>query len=62
MSRIARALRHPEPMEPRLADKLARKPRMVAAIALANKMARQIRAMLTRDEAQRAPAAMTAVA
>jgi len=33
-----------------LADKLARKPRMVAAIALANKMARQIWAMVTKNE------------
>ena len=60
MSRIASARRHPRSMEPWLRDKLERKPRMVAAIALANKMARQIWAMLTRGEAYRAPAAMTA--
>ena len=62
MSRIAGARRHPGPMEPWLRDKIERKPRMVAAIALANKMARQIWAMLTRGEAYRAPAAMTAAA
>ena len=33
MSQIASARRHPRPVEPWLADKLARKPRMVAAIA-----------------------------
>ena len=60
MSRIASARRHPRPVGPWLQDKLERKPRMVAAIALANKMARQIWAMLTRGEAYRAPAAMTA--
>ena len=62
MSRIASSRRHPGPMEPWLRDKLERKPRMVAAIALANKMARQIWAMLTRGEAYKAPAAMTAAA
>ena len=62
MSRIASARRHPGSMQPWLRDKLERKPRMVAAIALANKMARQIWAMLTRGEAYRAPAAMTAAA
>ena len=36
---------------------LARKPRMVLAIALANKMARAIWAMLTRGEDYRVPAA-----
>jgi transposase len=36
---------------------LARKPRMLVAIALANKMARSIWAMLTKDEDYRAPAA-----
>lgn len=37
---------------------LARKPRMVAAIALANKMARALWAMLTKQEDYRNPAAM----
>jgi len=36
---------------------LARKPKMLVAIALANKMARQIWAMLTKNEAYRDPAA-----
>jgi len=40
-----------------LADMLGRKPRMLVAVALANKMARQIWAMLTRGEDYRVPAA-----
>jgi transposase len=36
---------------------LARKPKMLVAIALANKMARQIWAMLTKNEVYRDPAA-----
>jgi len=40
---------------------LARKPRMLGAIALANKLARQIWAMLTKNEDYRDPA-MTVVA
>ena len=44
-----------------LAAMLGRKPRMLVAIALANKMARQIWAMLTRNESYRDPTlAMTA--
>lgn len=39
-----------------LAQMLARKPRMLVAIALANKMARTIWAMLTRKEDYRNPA------
>ena len=39
---------------------LARKPRMLVAIALANKMARAIWAMLTRGEDYRAPALVSA--
>ncbi|MEP3332223.1 MAG: IS110 family transposase, partial [Sedimentitalea sp.] len=38
---------------------LARKPRMVVAIALANKMARMIWAMLTKGEVYRDPMAET---
>ncbi|MEM7671612.1 MAG: IS110 family transposase [Pseudomonadota bacterium] len=67
MSRIASLRRHPSgavqgvtdrtgSADAWLADKLARKPRMVAAIALANKMARQLWAMLLRNEAYRTPA------
>jgi len=36
---------------------LARKPRMLVAVALANKMARSIWTMLTKGEDYRAPAA-----
>jgi len=43
-----------------LARMLARKPRMLVAIALANKMARMIWAMLTRQEDYRTPATVTA--
>ena len=44
-----------------LARMQARKPRMLVAIALANKMARAIWAMLTKQEDYRTPAAATAV-
>lgn len=40
-----------------LARMLARKPRMLVAIALANKMARGLRAMVTEGEDYRNPAA-----
>ena len=43
-----------------LARMLARKPRMLVAIALANKMARQIWAMLTKKEDYRDPASVAA--
>jgi transposase len=43
-----------------LASRLARKPRMLVAIALANKMARTIWAMLTKQEDYRTPATATA--
>ena len=39
-----------------LAKILARKPKMLVAIALANKMARQLWAMLTKNEDYRDPA------
>ncbi|WP_424978951.1 IS110 family transposase [Leisingera sp. S232] len=57
MGRIGSKHRHPREVEPWLQDKLDRKPRMVAAIALANKMARQIWAMLTKGEDYRNPIA-----
>jgi transposase len=44
-----------------LARMMERKPRMLVAIALANKMARTIWAMLTKQEDYRAPATATAV-
>ena len=51
MSRIAGYARQKSRAEPWLQDKLDRKPKMVAAIALANKMARQIWAMVTKEAA-----------
>lgn len=60
MSRIASARRHNRQADPWLQAKLDRKPRMVVAIALANKMARQIWAMLTRGETYKAPAIIPA--
>jgi hypothetical protein len=49
------ALRHGAPQNPWLARMLQRKPPMVAAFALVNKMARGIWAMLTRSEIYRGP-------
>lgn len=60
MSRIASHARHNKPAEPWLQDKLERKPRMIAAIALANKMARLIWAMLTKKEAYNTSGIITA--
>jgi len=56
MSRIAGYARQNSRAEPWLQDKLDRKPKMVAAIALANKMARQIWAMITKEETYKKPA------
>jgi transposase len=55
MSRIAGHARQGSRAEPWLQDKLDRKPKMVAAVALANKMARQIWAMLTKRETYKTP-------
>jgi hypothetical protein len=46
---------------PWLLAMLARRPKKLVAVALANKMARMIWAMLTRGEAWRAPAAGAAL-
>lgn len=54
MSMVRRAKHKPETVDPRLADLLARKPVRVAAIALANKTARIIWAIMTRGGAYRA--------
>ena len=51
MSMVRRAKHKPETVDPRLADLLARKPIRVAAIALANKTARIIWAIMTRGGA-----------
>lgn len=56
MTRIMGRARHKIPSESWLGRMLARKPRMLVAIALANKMARQIWSMLTRNEDYRDPA------
>ena len=50
MSRIAGYARQKTRAEPWLQDKLDLTPKMAAAIALANKMARQIWAMITKAE------------
>ncbi|MEM9523496.1 MAG: IS110 family transposase [Pseudomonadota bacterium] len=50
MSRIAGYARQKSRAAPWLQDKLDRKPKMVAAVALANKMARQIWAMIMKEE------------
>lgn len=60
MSCIASASRYGKRCNPWLQDKLDRKPKMVAAIALANKMARQIWAMITNEEAYNAPPTVAA--
>lgn len=57
MSRIRWAERSDRPTDPWLAQMLVRKPRMLVAIALANKMARIVWAMLTKGEDFRMPVA-----
>lgn len=54
------ATRKGVPQHPWLAQMMERKPPMVVAFALANKMARAIWAMLTRGEDYRAPALVSA--
>ncbi len=49
-SLVRRAKYNPEAVDPRLADLLARKPVRVATVAMANKTARIIWAIMTRDE------------
>ena len=56
MTRIMGRARHKIPAESWIGRLLARKPKMLVAIALANKMARQIWAMLTNKEDYRDPA------
>lgn len=56
MSRIIGRARHKVPAESWIGQMLTRKPKMLVAIALANKMARQIWAMLTKNEDYRDPA------
>ena len=60
MTRIMGRARHKVPAESWIGRMLARKPKMLVGIALANKMARQIWAMLTKNEDYRDPALATA--
>lgn len=61
MTRIVGRARHRVPANSWIGRMLVRKPRMLVAIALANKMARQIWALLTKNEEYRDPA-LTAAA
>ncbi|OIQ77219.1 transposase IS116/IS110/IS902 family protein [mine drainage metagenome] len=56
MTRIIGRARHTVPAESWIGRMLARKPKMLVGIALANKMTRQIWAMLTKNEDYRDPA------
>lgn len=60
MSVIRNAMRHGRPIDATLARLLERKPRMVVAIALANRMARALWAMMVKGEDYRNPAARLA--
>jgi transposase len=52
-SLVRRAKHKPETVDPRLVDLLARKPVRVATVAMANKMARIVWALMTRGEVYR---------
>jgi transposase len=60
MAMVRAACRKGAPTETWLHRMLGRKPRMLVAIALANKMARSVWAMLTKDEDYRDPVAAAA--
>jgi len=60
MSRIVGRARHKIPLESWIGRILERKPKMLVGIALANKMARQIWAMLTKNEDYRDPSLVAA--
>jgi transposase len=53
MSRMRQIIQNPERYDPWFADILARKPGKVAAVAMANKTARMVWAVLTRNEPYR---------
>ncbi len=57
MAVVRHAVRRGETKDSWLAGMLARKPKMLVAVALANRMARIIWALMTRKESYRAPAA-----
>ena len=61
MSRIIGRARAKIPADGWIGRMLARKPKMLVAIALANKMARQIWAMLSKNEGYRDPALARAI-
>jgi len=52
-SLVRRAKYNPDKIDPRLADLLARKPTRVATVAMANKTARVIGAIMARGETYR---------
>lgn len=60
MAVVRSAVRKGAPEGSWLARMLARKPRMLVAIALANKMARSLWAMMTKEEGYRDPVVATA--
>lgn len=60
MSRIIGRARHTIPEDSWLGRKVSAKPKMLVGIALANKMARQLWAMLTKNEDYRDPARVSA--
>ena len=57
---VRQACRRGAPAGSWLEGMLARKPRMLVSVALANKMARMVWALLTKNEDCRAPAAIPA--
>lgn len=61
MTRIVGRVRQNVPVNSWIGRMLVRKPKMLVAIALANKMARQIWALLTKNEDYRVPALAAAV-
>ena len=56
MAVVSWAVRHGGTRDPWLASMLARKPKLLVAVALANRMARIAWALMTRKESYRAPA------
>jgi transposase len=60
MTRIVGRALHKVPKDSWIGRMLTRKPKMLVGIALANKMARQVWAMLTKNEEYRDPALGTA--
>ena len=59
-SLVRRAKSKPESVDPRLVELLARKPARVAAVAMANKMARIVWAVMARGEVYKAAHSPTA--